>query len=288
MQTVADLDGDGCADIVGGIDPSTLVLEYSCSPAVTNYSTNAVHFAYMAPDGEYIQVPPIIGDFNGDGKADLIDYTGQIFLSTGTGLVYAGMAPFNSNGGALAADFNGDGKSDLVVLSADNSSLLVYLSTGSEFVLAATIPVSGSVTSLTQLVIADWNNDGAQDIWYQPPSGDDQEILFTYTPELMTSVTNGLNASTSVTYGGERPVGVHKGHRRDLSDRGHDRRPICRLKIPVERWHRRQLRDRLHLCRCQAGPFGPRLPRLHAGHRDGPAAPRCRDHGLPHGFSVCR
>jgi YD repeat-containing protein len=47
--------------------------------------------------------------------------------------------------------------------------------------------------------VADWNNDGASDFWLQKPSGDMEE-LFSFVPEAITTVSNGIGITTSVTY----------------------------------------------------------------------------------------
>ena len=47
--------------------------------------------------------------------------------------------------------------------------------------------------------IADWNNNGAADLWIQKPSGDTIQYV-TFTPEFMNSVSNGLGITTTVTY----------------------------------------------------------------------------------------
>jgi RHS repeat-associated protein len=187
----ADLDGDGCTDFISGIYPNITTFYYSCNPAVASFTTTALVYA---PQNSSIAWT--VGDFNGDGKTDVIDASGHLFLSTGTGLATTGFVAPSSWGVppyTAVGDFNGDGKTDIAAPKPDGSGIGIYLSTGTGFVLGATIPFGIPV-------VADWNSDGAQDIWLQNPSND-IEYLFHYTPELMTGVSNGLGASTTVTYG---------------------------------------------------------------------------------------
>ncbi|MGH6870027.1 MAG: FG-GAP-like repeat-containing protein [Rhizomicrobium sp.] len=200
---LADADGDGCADIIGDALPTTFIITYTCNPAVPSSSTTGVMFDYdLGPPPDYGDNVEMIvtGDFNGDGKADFIDLNGVLWLSTGTGLVSAGTVPWGSTNNFISyvGDFNGDGKSDVAV--NNGTQLLVFLSTGTGFALKQTVPISPADQYGVQVVVADWNNDGASDIWLQKPSGD-VELLFQYIPELMTAVSNGVGATTTVTYG---------------------------------------------------------------------------------------
>ena len=52
---------------------------------------------------------------------------------------------------------------------------------------------------MVSAVVADWNNDGASDIWLLKPSGN-TIYTFSFVPELMTSVSNGIGATTTITY----------------------------------------------------------------------------------------
>ncbi|QHI72312.1 FG-GAP repeat domain-containing protein [Aminipila terrae] len=93
------------------------------------------------------------GDFNGDGKDDvvvwnIVDGSWTVFLSnitypspetnTSNEFVSAGIWLTNWGGGAatvpLIADVNGDGKDDLILYSPDKGSWRVALSDGNRFI----------------------------------------------------------------------------------------------------------------------------------------------------------
>jgi hypothetical protein len=135
----------------------------------------------------------------------------MLYLSTGTGLS-AGISLPGLVGiygdTIVTGDFNGDGKTDIAILMPETfypgqDELLVCLSTGTGFTSNVAATPSGNVISMTAgnltPVVADWNSDGADDLWIQSPQGDTQ-YLFGYVPELMTSVSNGIGATTTVTY----------------------------------------------------------------------------------------
>ncbi|MER7078497.1 FG-GAP-like repeat-containing protein [Saccharopolyspora kobensis] len=86
---------------------------------------------------------PAVGDFNGDGKADIITFTdhGAVYvsLSDGTRFVQDGWKWHNlfSPTGEIPAigDFNGDGKDDIVTFFRGNTGYVyVSLSTGESFI----------------------------------------------------------------------------------------------------------------------------------------------------------
>ena len=168
----ADFDGDGCSDLA-----STTTVTYRCNPAVASVAVPA------APSSA------TIGDFNGDGKMDIYGY-----LSTGTGFTAMGTTPASPQ---FVGDFDGDGKTDAVVPSGCN--FYIYLSSGTSLINSATI---ANPSCYVAYAVGDWNGDGAADLWvgdlYTPTSY--EIFLSNFSPELMTAVSNGIGATTTITY----------------------------------------------------------------------------------------
>jgi hypothetical protein len=120
----------------------------------------------------------VTGDFNGDGEPDLAVSFGspdgdqvtlglQILLGNGDG-TFTPMPPVSVVGGiafvAATADFNGDGNADLVVVNQGGlgGSITILLGNGDgTFAAKSTISLPGGPQ---QVVVADFNRDGTQDL----------------------------------------------------------------------------------------------------------------------------
>jgi len=152
---VADLNGDGKADVVAG-------------------AQNPVHVLLGNGDGT-LQSPKHFGsygtsiaiaDIDGDGKLDLaMAASGYVGVSLGDGLGAFGApqyfaAGFNSNSVAVA-DFNGDGKVDLVATNPASNTVSVLLGAGA----GAFKPPLNAVTAAGPFGVAvgDFNADGRTD-----------------------------------------------------------------------------------------------------------------------------
>ncbi len=234
---VGDFDGDGCADVLGqggwSAPPANSFVDYSCNPATP--SITIPNWSGETPTYSLFQM--VLGDFNGDGKTDLLVLTSngvtmngngsftvngcgpaEMYLSSGTGFVQTNFSvPTNwCYFQVMAGDFNGDGKTDIALVpngtyytqyAAPNAPIYIYLSTGTGFVQAATVPAgavyNGGVGGEGSAVVADWNSDGASDLWVPVTSvspNQNSRYLFNYVPELVTSVSNGVGSTTTIQY----------------------------------------------------------------------------------------
>jgi hypothetical protein len=107
------------------------------------------------------------GDFNGDGKSDVvataIDYADvYVFLSQGTGfappvVIVAGLKP----GQVAVADFNGDSKRDLAVVNRESDIISILLGDGAGGFAA---PKNIDIYNPEGIAAGDFNGDGKTDI----------------------------------------------------------------------------------------------------------------------------
>jgi VCBS repeat protein/IPT/TIG domain-containing protein/exosortase sorting signal-containing protein len=164
---VADFDGDGKADLAYtnvGLGRLSVLLgrgdgTFSGGSSISDFGVLSV-------------VQPIasgVGDFNGDGKLDLVvrdTYSNHLFILIGNGNgSFAAPVAYTIPGGFVdsdlgrgaVADFNNDGKSDLVISAY--GTLRIMLGNGDGTLAAPTDVGSGG-----GLVMADFNGDGKPDL----------------------------------------------------------------------------------------------------------------------------
>ena len=170
----ADFNGDGITDfaILGptsgtqGVSILMGTAGGSFAPAV-NYPVEADGMA--------------VGDFNGDGKLDIITVS-RTYFPVATILLGNGDGTFQSPATldlgisnaqysfAAAADFNGDGKLDLVLLTpnfATSATMAILLGNGDGTFAA---PVTYTVPVAPYLSVGDFNGDGRPDIAIAGPN----------------------------------------------------------------------------------------------------------------------
>ncbi|MER7706127.1 glycoside hydrolase domain-containing protein [Kitasatospora sp. NPDC097605] len=170
----ADFNGDGRTDVAGKLPDGTLLLWTGNGNGTLN--TNSGYA--MWPDNGFGQVHDLVaGDFNNDGRIDLVGKTtdGTLLLWTGNGNgtlnTSSGYAMWPDNGfgqvhDLVAGDFNNDGRTDVAGKLSDGTLLLWTgngygrLNTNSGY---AMWPGNG-FGQVHDLVAGDFNGDGRTDV----------------------------------------------------------------------------------------------------------------------------
>jgi len=161
---VGDFNGDGKDDIAGRSKQGQLVVAVS---AGNKFNNSVFETLPNAPSDLRTLTNVRVGDFNGDGRDDLMGIvatTGQVVVSISSGTGFAssvwgvvppGVTEIN------VGDFNGDGRDD--VLTRQGNSFIVRQSTGTSFT---------NVVFYNNLAVApyigfrmgDFNGDGLDDV----------------------------------------------------------------------------------------------------------------------------
>ncbi|WP_176797793.1 FG-GAP-like repeat-containing protein [Actinopolyspora mzabensis] len=143
IPMAGDFNGDGRDDIVTFLqdDPKRPDDVYvSLSTGNSFREDDALWHERFALEGER----PGVGDFNGDGRDDIVTFTsgdnGLVYVSLSTGEKFAGggvwhdyFAPSGEKPGI--GDFNGDGRDDIITfLNGGKGEVYVSLSTGDSFI----------------------------------------------------------------------------------------------------------------------------------------------------------
>jgi len=161
VALVGDFNGDGKADIAifGGYNydyRSAFV-----SVALGNGDGSFQGAAY-SPGGNGPVLGAAIGDFNGDGKADVVLASGyaDVLLGKGDGTFSIGQGiPIFSASSVAVGDFNGDGIADICV-GSDNMVSIVLGNGDGTF----GAPVDYFTNGSRSIVVGDFNGDGIADL----------------------------------------------------------------------------------------------------------------------------
>lgn len=225
-----DFDGDGKMEILVQKPGASYILSVFPISATTGYSYAAsVSYTFSDILQGYRVFP---GDFNGDGKTDLLVRTSPNNPYASWNMLYSTGYSFRSypfvyqnriyldgdNGGSahhlVLADFNGDGKTDIwhsMDLTTTTSRHAMYISNGvpldyNNSTTAFTIYTYGYNAGINRgqtvpSVIGDLNFDGKPDIF--SINGSNAKIIYPRPDKeenLMVSTTNGLGAQTQFSY----------------------------------------------------------------------------------------
>jgi YD repeat-containing protein len=224
-----DFNGDGRADVAyrltERIDTSTLAPppaapEGATAPTEGEASAAASYlylywiavacpgvgsFAAIAADAAS---QPYFGDFNGDGKSDLLYFDAnaswQYRFSTGVGFTAESAGPglVAYGAGWVIKDWDGDGYDDALGPHTASGTWHLMRSSGEAFAAPVTTGIAlGSGTS--SYTITDLNGDGLKDLAYRDSANAWRyrlHSLDTSLPDLLVSAQDGFGATASFTY----------------------------------------------------------------------------------------
>lgn len=218
---VIDFDGDGKSELL--VIKGGMYYVYSLVKANADEYSNVL---LSSGAFNYESDKMWVGDFNGDGKTDLLFNRSNAWMraySTGKGLNF-GPAPLNSSyerpcssaygnttgDKLLIADFNGDGKSDILhydeqcnIQNQNNSVWHLYYSRGDNSFKQQDISYSGWVSDLIYLS-SDINGDGKTDFCFRNVG--DENLNTAYFDKdgqeyLLQKITDGMGRTHELAYG---------------------------------------------------------------------------------------
>lgn len=218
-----DYDGDGKHEILLKNKTSSLPVGYTYLLNLNVTGSNNILSAILPIQGYpnyFHSIYP--GDFNGDGKTDLLTYdnystaTGwKIAYRSGTELIQT-TAPFSETGKDIFVyDFNADGRQDILVKGVSQGvfnwpSLKICFSNGAAFdvhTLSPDLPCNCTMPDLNIGLLGDFDGDGYQDFMYKDGSIANKArsyivTFMSYSRSInkLTQVNNGLDLKTTIEY----------------------------------------------------------------------------------------
>ena len=181
---LGDFNGDGNNDFLWRNQNGTLVDWTMNGSQITSSQVVTFGGSPAAPDSSWNVAG--IGDFNGDGKADvlwrntngsLVDWTmngSQVTASQQVTFGGSAATPDSSWNVAGIGDFNGDGKADVLWRNA-NGSLVDWTMNGSQIASSQAVTLGGTLatpdSSWSVAGIGDFNGDGKADVLWRNTNG---------------------------------------------------------------------------------------------------------------------
>ena len=199
---LADINGDGVADIVGFSDDG--VVFALADPASSRFQLVAGNFPYFAPNNGWLSgAPRLLADVNGDKAVDIVGFSNNVTvalanLNGGFERPLQWLPGFGVEQGwaaedLLLSDVNGDGKSDVVAMNQTTRTVSVALSTGSNF------DRSGWDQSYSYFADnTEWNDDNPR--MMADVNGDGLSDLVGFGTDVQVGISNGAGFEVPVSW----------------------------------------------------------------------------------------
>jgi hypothetical protein len=211
IEGVGDFSGDGMADVLWQNSSSGEVYLWLMNgTTIANQGTPGT----VSPSSGWVIQG--VGDFNGDGKADILwrnSTTGDVYIWQMNGTTIASQGDLGvvspSSGWVIqgVGDFNGDGKADILWRNTTSGEIYIWLMNGSSIASqgspATVSPSSGWVIQGT----GDFDGNGASDVVWRNSGSGEVYIWFMNGATITSQGTPG-NVSSAWTIQG---VGDYNG-----------------------------------------------------------------------------
>ena len=217
---IADLNGDGRADIAtNNFGAATVSVLLNTTP------TGAAALSFAAKQDFPVGTNPVdldVGDFNSDGRLDLVSANygaASVSVLLNTTPMQAGLATFaaqttfatgTSPDGIAVGDFNGDGRIDIAIANSGAASVSVLLNTTASGA-TPTFAAKQDFTVGTQprlVAVGDFNGDGRLDLATACSGANSVSVLLNATAAGSATPTFAAQQTFAV---GTTPYGIAVG-----------------------------------------------------------------------------